>query len=610
MFVVFYRRGTIQHEPCCCMPSDRLCPQDCWELAEMLHRLPDLPTILAIVSRAGIQLPDHAEAHRICLLDHAAQVVRGATTVREIATDLREHTRDWREGRHTDHHIAARIHGILDQEHDDYSRLSRAEIDTGIEKFWAWASPSLRTYCEALVHSDTLQRASAAVDRGDAPQARSILDACLTPKSWRAWEWCYLNSRIEALEASDSAVKTERGSVGAAVSLPTSQSMLQKLRDELRKRHVEVTPNGEILVTVHASLSLTKRLGDVHQCYEGAWAVRGSTLVLAATRDGDLQAWDAVEGVMVARLHGRPNPGEDIVIAALSPDRSLLAAYEVGGVLNLWELPSGRLRSRTEDGWHSGTVAIEFSADGSRLLVSEFDDAWLLDASTGLQVASWAINCLNAWFTPRGSFVLVEEKRWLDSNTVKTHWRLCDAHTGLCKDTISDAGVILRCPEPPPDFQACATDCFDRDAFAFRYHDPRHGVVVLGARDINTRWLAAPPFHGPITAVAQNPGADRFAGAGEDGICIWDAESGAVLLTIAVGGGPRCELRFSACGTRLMCLVGADAEERIEVIDCIPSRVRLWEERLRAEGRSSDLGAGYMLEVRGELPPSGLTSPQ
>jgi hypothetical protein len=230
--------------------------------------------------------------------------------------------------------------------------------------------------------------------------------------------------------------------------------------------------------------------------------------VLAATRDGDLQAWDAVEGVMVARLHGRPNPGEDIVIAALSPDRSLLAAYEVGGVLNLWELPSGRLRSRTEDGWHSGTVAIEFSADGSRLLVSEFDDAWLLDASTGLQVASWAINCLNAWFTPRGSFVLVEEKRWLDSNTVKTHWRLCDAHTGLCKDTISDAGVILRCPEPPPDFQACATDCFDRDAFAFRYHDPRHGVVVLGARDINTRWLAAPPFHGPITAVAQNPGAD------------------------------------------------------------------------------------------------------
>ncbi|MEO0755868.1 MAG: serine/threonine-protein kinase [Cyanobacteria bacterium J06648_16] len=118
-------------------------------------------------------------------------------------------------------------------------------------------------------------------------------------------------------------------------------------------------PGGELIETIPAGQGRITALA-MHPA--GLHIVSGG-------EDGAVKVWALDRSITTDTIYQSPDA---ITALALSPDARLLAVGTEGNTLSLWDGATGRCVSQLEQGW--GVVAVAFSPDGQRLLVSSRDE--------------------------------------------------------------------------------------------------------------------------------------------------------------------------------------------------------------------------------------------
>lgn len=123
--------------------------------------------------------------------------------------------------------------------------------------------------------------------------------------------------------------------------------------------------------------------GVLHTVLQGhsdtitALAARSGTSQLASTgRDGSLRLWDCVTGQEIAHLHPEA-PVDWFTSAAFSPDGSLLAAGDTGGLLMFWDAETAELLHQVDVGG-GGVLSLAFRPDGKQLAAGTRTEGMLL----------------------------------------------------------------------------------------------------------------------------------------------------------------------------------------------------------------------------------------
>src|SRR5262249_14188199 len=113
----------------------------------------------------------------------------------------------------------------------------------------------------------------------------------------------------------------------------------------------------------------------------------------AGWKDGTMALYDGATGKELAALGPQ---GDKLNHLAFSPDGALLASAGPGGLVKLWELPAGNLRSVLQHAETEVLTSVTFSPDGKTLASGgeqKFVRLW--DVKTG-----WGIGTLSARVGP------------------------------------------------------------------------------------------------------------------------------------------------------------------------------------------------------------------
>ena len=123
----------------------------------------------------------------------------------------------------------------------------------------------------------------------------------------------------------------------------------------------------------------------VHDAEPSAGAIdEKGTRIAVALVDGTLRIWDVATGRLLA---GPLQNGKSTIRLAFSPDGRWLAAGNSEGVAKLWDAGTGELKATLP---HTNWVSsVEFSADGTRLLTTDF--------GRSAETALWRV-----WTVPSG----------------------------------------------------------------------------------------------------------------------------------------------------------------------------------------------------------------
>jgi WD40 repeat protein len=292
------------------------------------------------------------------------------------------------------------------------------------------------------------------------------------------------------------------------------------------------TPDGRELVTAGGDLSL--RLWDVKTGKELRQLARHSQAVssVAFSPDGKMLAsaggrevavWDATSGREVAVISLESGAGS----VAFTPDGKTLATG--GGEIRLWDMTGNqppRLSSNLL-AQPNGVAGITFTPDGQRLVTAgRQGEVRLWDTASGKQLRSMtpplkAVSALAV--SPDGKLVVLGGTR-------------------------SDDLAVLGGPRP----------------------DNQDIVVALDAASGKIVWVVLTGTGRPVSSLAFSPDGKTLAGAGGDGVRVWDVATGKHLTTVKGHDGPVNSVLFSPDG-RWMVTVGPD------------STVKLWRRRGTAE---------------------------
>ena len=262
------------------------------------------------------------------------------------------------------------------------------------------------------------------------------------------------------------------------------------------------TPDGRGLVT--GSEDRTVRLWDVTTGNETlritdlrwwphwlAVSPDGTRVAVGFVDDADIALYDLVTGEPVSELAGHDWSVSGV---AFSPDGVRLASVSVDGTARLWDVHSGEVvRTFTSP---AGLSAVSFSPEGSRLATGGDDGV----------VRVWDVDSGEEMLTLPG-------------------------HTGFI------ANVAFT-----PDGNRLFSAAFDDTT---RLWD----VSVTGARN----WLTVPSATGIFTRVAFSPDGTSFAAPVDPGgVTIWDAQTGAEIMTLTDHEPKLTTVAFSPDGRRLV----------------------------------------------------------
>jgi WD40 repeat protein len=206
-----------------------------------------------------------------------------------------------------------------------------------------------------------------------------------------------------------------------------------------------------------------------------------------------------------------PIVGEAVVQAmTLSPDGRTLATAGEDGIIQLWDVRTGQLRSRFEP--VKQTIwSLRFSPDARTLLAGGAGAAWLFDVSTGKQRCPPLREAGTVWearFSPGGERLLTvcsDDYRDRNPGTVQ----LWDARSGSPVGPTLPHRVAGLAAAFDPDGRLVATGGYDGDV---RFWDAATGTAV-GPALIQS---------GPIPTIAFVSGTKLLAAAGKDGeLALW-----------------------------------------------------------------------------------------
>jgi WD40 repeat protein len=265
--------------------------------------------------------------------------------------------------------------------------------------------------------------------------------------------------------------------------------------------------------------------GLVHQL---AFTADGRRLV-SCSRDHTIKIWDVPGTREIRTLRGHTDA---VVKVAVSPDGKRIASASIDQTLRIWDADTGReLRKLT--GHHGPVYSVAYSPDGTRIASGGTKMVRVWDASTGeelLTLAGHSENCAihSVAFSPDG-------KRLVSTGGDATI-RIWDALRGRELRTLRGHGKRVVCNALfTPDGGRIVSGAYDGTV---RIWDDNTGdllMTLVGHKQHN------------IESLAISPDGTRIVSASFSSVKLWDAETGAELMTVSAGHSTHA-LAFSPDG--------------------------------------------------------------
>ncbi len=434
----------------------------------------------------------------------------------------------------------------------------------------------------------------------DPAAARSILDG--TDSKLRGWEWHYVDHlcrpellalaghddevRSAAFDPAGTRIVTAGGDGTARVWDAATGAEVHTLRGHRGwVGSAAFSPDGTRVVTTGEQdgavriwdaatgkerLHLPDHRGGVRAV---AFSPDGRWLATAGW-DSPARLWNAATGAIVRPIHGHPR---EVRAVAFSPDGRWVVTAGADGVVRVCDAATGEHRGSLV-GHTNWVEAVAFSPDGRRVVTAAADrTARVWDFDTRAEVfvlQGHAPRANSAAFSPDGGRVVTAG----EDGTV----RMWDAATGARVFILRGHAGGVRTAAFSPGGGRVVTAGADRtvrvwDAVADGRmvpsgQSPAAGPLVgagrvaaapAGGWQVTTadRPAAGPPalrpHSGDVQAAAFSPDGKRVVTAGSDGnVRVWDAATGAELLTLRGPAGGAAEVGFGPDGRRIVATAG------------------------------------------------------
>ncbi len=303
----------------------------------------------------------------------------------------------------------------------------------------------------------------------------------------------------------------------------------------------------------------------------------------ALCTDRILRVWETDSGTVVFQHPVKSQQGFEI---RLSPDggRLLLAGSELGDAglirtVSLLDLPTGKTVGQIDLGDAESLHGAAFSPDGARVALALDGVAQVWDTREWKQIREIAGRFTHPdalAFSPDGAMLAAgtaDGEVILWDRTTDREQRVPGAHLEAVRKVVfrpngkwlATAGGdrvarLWECPSLRPGRTLCG---HDRALFSLAF-DPTGDKLATGSIDGTSRiWdLTRELFHALPGTVADSGTAGLVAGAVDNGVALWRADTGTRTATLDTGGARARMLAFDRAGGRLAAVVETGAKER------------------------------------------------
>ena len=291
------------------------------------------------------------------------------------------------------------------------------------------------------------------------------------------------------------------------------------------KRIVSGSNDGTIKIwdvaTGNKMLTLTGHTGPVKACVFSS----DGKQVISASEDGTIKIWNAKTGkeahtIVTNHLHG-------VMACAISPDGKIVVSAGYW-TLTIWDIESGEMLD-TISGFEKSVRACAFSPDGGRIVSTGFDPALKIRES---KTRHMTMEISTEHSLPVNACVYSPDGRSIASGSDDGRIKLWDVATGNEMLSLSShTGPINACAFSPDGNRLVSASkdgtlkIWDVSVIAETNEShQRCGIVLNSLEDTETRV----PFehHTSVKACTFSPDGKRVFSGSDDGIFVWDAETG------------------------------------------------------------------------------------
>lgn len=277
-----------------------------------------------------------------------------------------------------------------------------------------------------------------------------------------------------------------------------------------------------------------------------------------------LNVWD----LRTAKPVGRINHAEDIRRVSFSPYGSRLITVSSDGAARVWAVPPRELILELPSG-DSKVLSAQMSPDGSRILTASKDHvARVWNAITGSllsELDGHPASLLDATYNKNGELIA--------TGCIDGIARVWNARSGeLISQTYQKGGTITHVQFSPTNNHLLTLG--------------NGGIILwdISTKDAKLLFTTGNPF---TRSVSFSPDGKRIASDSDSKvISVWDATTGALLVSIEGHDKHVRSVAFSRDGTRI---ISASVDQTIRVWDAVPYGVRHAERE--ANSRGEDGGA-------------------